>query len=564
MSFDGAWRLRTPPNPKTHSWDFRLYADGTAPVMQGDTMLATFWMRAISVTRGQGLAGFVVERSSNPWTKSAQWIATGGNDWRKVEIPFQMAGSYTAGQYSIQFQVTFDEQVIEIGGFSLTDYGPNVSWRDLHLESYPYRGRKPDAAWRTAAAERMEKYRKSDIVVVVRDDEGHPVAGAPVHVKMKRHAFRFGTAVAASLINDPAQREYRNKVVELFNTVVVENALKWPQWDSDRSNALNALAWLRGNGIDRIRGHNIVWPGWRHMPDWVEGLNDDPEALRRGVREHVTDVVSATRGQLIDWDVINEPYTNHDIQNILGEDEMAEWFRLAREADPEVTLYLNDYSIINNGGYDLPHQDGYIRIANLLDSLGAPLDGLGIQGHFNNRLTDPERVFDVLDRFAALNKTLLITEFDVDTPDEQLQADYTRDFLTAVFSHPAIKGFYMWGFWAGRHWRPDSAMYHEDWTPKLNALVWNDLVFHQWWTDVEGTTDANGIFRTHGFLGDYDIDVTRDGSTETFPLSTDADRSPGRLVVGKEQAGSFTVEGMVNAEQHAAAGRASHSLRFGI
>jgi len=364
---------------------------------------------------------------------------------------------------------------------------------------------------------------------------------------MKRHGFRFGTAVAASLINDPAQQEYRRKILELFNTVVIENALKWRQWDRNRDNGLRALAWLHANGIDRIRGHNIVWPGWRHMPSWVEGLKEDPDALRRAVREHVTDVASATRGQLIDWDVINEPYTNHDVQDILGEEEMAEWFRLARAADPDVTLYLNDYSIVNNGGYDLPHQDGYIRIAKLLDSLGAPLQGLGIQGHFHGQLTDPERVLQVFDRFAALNKKLLVTEFDVDTTDEQLQADYLRDFLTVAFSYPAIKGFYMWGFWAGRHWRPNSALYREDWTPKANAKIWNELVFHQWWTDVKGTTGADGIFRTRGFFGRYEIDVTRHGKVETFELDTSAGRSPAYLVAGKQEAGAFSAAGVVNA-----------------
>ncbi len=541
--FSWAWRLYTPPNPQTHAWDFRLYAEGAAPVQRGDTVLAVFWMRALRGPEGRGYVRFIVERNREPWTKSASWTVSAKGQWQKFELPFRMQERYQPGEYSIQFWITFEEQEIEIGGLSVMDYGPDVDLSDLPLTEGPYPGHEPDAPWRAEAAARIEKYRKAELVVVARDDEGNPVAGAPVRVRMKRHAFRFGTAVAAALINDPSQQMYRQKILELFNTVVIENALKWPMWEKDRQRALNALQWLRANGIDRVRGHNILWPSWRHMPDWVEDLKNDPEALRRAVRERVTDVVTATRGMLIDWDVVNEPYTNHDLMDILGEEEMAEWFRLARQADPDVYLYLNDYNILTNGGNDKPHQDGYARYISLLDSLGAPLDGIGLQSHFGTQLTAPERVLEVLDRFAAFNKQLLITEFDVQVLDEQLQADYLRDFLTVTFSHPAVKGFYMWGFWEGRHWKPEAAMYRQDWTPKPNAEVWNDLVYRQWWTDVEGVTGPDGVFRTRGFLGDYEIEV----NGRTVELTTSPDRAPNYVVSGKAAPGEFHPEWVVNA-----------------
>jgi hypothetical protein len=44
-----------------------------------------------------------------------------------------------------------------------------------------------------------------------------------------------------------------------------------------------------------------------------------------------------------------------------------------------------------------------------------------------------------LDRFAAFEKELEITEFDINTSDKATQADYTRDFMTATFS-PALRG----------------------------------------------------------------------------------------------------------------------------
>ena len=149
------------------------------------------------------------------------------------------------------------------------------------------------------------------------------------------------------------------------------------------------------------------------------------------------------------------------------------------------------------------------------------IDGIGLQSHFDSNLTAPSRVLELLDQFAAFGKDLQVTEFDISMPDEQVQADYTRDFLTVCFSHPAIKGFLMWGFWEGAHWEPVAAMIRRDWSTKPNYAVWNDLLYNQWWSDFRGTTGADGVFRTRGFLGDYDIEVTVNGQTKIYPLRVD-------------------------------------------
>lgn len=49
-------------------------------------------------------------------------------------------------------------------------------------------------------AARIDRVRKADLRVLVEDAAGHPAAGARVHVRMKRHKFGFGTAVAASAL----------------------------------------------------------------------------------------------------------------------------------------------------------------------------------------------------------------------------------------------------------------------------------------------------------------------------------------------------------------------------
>ncbi len=313
-------------------------------------------------------------------------------------------------------------------------------------------------------------------------------------------------------------RKYRDTVVQLYNRVVFENDLKWPQWDrvENRPANLSAIEWLQGQQIE-IRGHCLVWPAWRHLPRDLEQLSSDLPALRERVARHVTDEVTALRGKLTEFDVINEPYSNHDLMDLLGEDVMVDWFRLAHAADPELRLYINDYSILSGGGRDTAHQDHYEHTIRYLLNHGAPLQGIGLQAHFGSDLTPPPQLLTVLDRFAAFGLPLQITEHDIDITDEELQADYTRDFLTTVFSHPAVEGVLTWGFWEGRHWRPNGAYFRRDWSVTPAGQVWQELVLNEWWTGEEGRSDAQGRYHVRGFLGEYQVSVEHDGQLRELP-----------------------------------------------
>jgi endo-1,4-beta-xylanase len=442
-----------------------------------------------------------------------------------------------------------------------------------------YAGAEPDAAWRQAAAERIEKCRKADLTVAVQAADARPLAGAAVKVRLVRHAFGFGSAVAAMplAIETEDARRYRDTVRRLFNKVVFENDLKWPQWEDthNREWTIQALRWLEQQGI-AVRGHCLVWPSWRYVPKDLQALKDRPEALGERVRQHLWDEVGALKGRIAEWDVVNEPYTNHDLMDALGtkektgEDVMAEWFQWAHQADPSAELYLNDYNILSAGGTDAAHQDAYEKTLRSLLEKGAkkeaekgtekevgkeaeegagkeaekgagkeaqkgaekeaekeaekrvPLGGIGLQGHFGRDLTPPERLLAILDRFAALGPPLQVTEFDVDIADERLQADYLRDFLTVCFSHPKVKGVLMWGFWEGRHWKPRAALFRKDWSVKPNGQAWMDLVLKAWWTEAQGKTDGAGRFRARGFVGRYEVTAEAEGKTKTVTVDLPA------------------------------------------
>jgi GH35 family endo-1,4-beta-xylanase len=209
--------------------------------------------------------------------------------------------------------------------------------------------------------------------------------------------------------------------------------------------------------------------------------------------------------------VLNEPFTNHDLMDIFGREIMPGWFKAAREELPDARLFFNDFSN-HDATTDADHVAYYEQTARYLLDHGAPVDGLGLQAHFNGRPNAPEHILATLDRYQAeFHLPVRFTEFDVWTRDEELQADFTRDFLILAFSHPSVVGVQHWGFWETCHWRPAAAMYRADWSEKPNAKVYKDLVLHQWRTNLVGATGADGRYAARGFHGDYVVTVEANG-----------------------------------------------------
>jgi GH35 family endo-1,4-beta-xylanase len=537
--FRQALRLRTLAKTAT-PWDAQLYAATAAPVHAGDVLFARFYLRGAEskAETGSGSTELVIEQGAPDYKKLVLIGGNAGPEWQEISIRFTAtankigAPEIPAGKASVFFRLGYGPQTIEIGGVEILNFGNRARLEDLPESHITYPGREPGAAWRKDAEERIEKIRKAGLTIRVRDSAGRPVPGAVVSVNMQRHAFGFGSAVAADMIlaRTPDGEKYRETILGYFNKVVMENDLKWGGWEENRQRAIDGVKWLRDHGI-AVRGHNLVWPGWHNLPKDLQSLKNNPAGLAKRINNHITDEVTAMKGQCVEWDVINEPYNNHDLQDILGRESMVSWFQLAHQADPSAKLYINDYDTVESGRRNNAHTDAYEETIRYLLEKGAPLSGIGIQSHFNSNLPAPAAVLKGFDRFAKLGPELEITEHDIDVADGQLQADYTRDYMTLAFSHPAVTGFLSWGFWEGRHWKPEGAYFRKDWSIKPAGKVWIDLVTNKWWTRAKGETDASGSYGTRGFLGDYEITVTRNGKSKTLRATLTKESFPVEVVV---------------------------------
>lgn len=411
-------------------------------------------------------------------------------------------------------------------------FGPFDDSQDAGQDSAP---------WEERADRGIREHRTTELDVVVTDAADDPVSGVDVSVEMQAHQFGFGTAIDAEQLLERSEADdpYRSNLSDNFNMAVLENRHKWAPWESpsERRLADRATRWLRENGLS-VRGHAAIWQTLDPLvlpADVLEIVSsDDPdrsEYLHDRTMGHVSEIVRYYDGDLGEWDVLNEHIDHHAITEAIASDHppqeappLVGWFETAREASSDADLYYNDYNIIV--GEDESRREKLERLVTYLQEFDAPIDGVGAQGHFPSRddAVDAEELREVLDRLAALDVDLKITEYDTFGPGwtEEAEAQHLEVVLKTLFSHPAATGFLMWGFWDGDHWQDNAPLFREDWSQKPAYDVYTDLVFDEWWTQNAGTTDSNGRYQTRAVLGEYEIRATAGATTVTAePLLTD-------------------------------------------
>ncbi len=531
--FDTAWRVTTGKNV-VNIGDVELATLSAIPVEEGGAGLLHLWMRTLSTAdeTGRGRVYALVRKNGVDFNSSLIATLDAGKEWQEYTLPFTFIGSYPEQGAFLHLDFGYPGQVVEVGAVEILYYGKTLRAKDLPRTRFTYAGREADAPWRKAALERIEEIRKSPLAVHVRDASGKPVPGAAVSVRQTRSAFEFGTCIKlVDLTGDtPDDAMYREKILELFNAGSPENDFKWQVWlgewegNYDRSRAIEGLRWMKAHHL-AMRGHVLVWPGWKNLPKFIRTLHEKgmDDRIMPVIAAHIADMAAVSKGYFSEWDVLNEPYTNHDLMDFLGDAIMPEWFKEARAAMPGVHLAFNDFAN-QDESTDPAHCAHFEKTIRFLLENGAPVDVIGLQAHISGQPNAPEKILKTLDRYdrASGNLPIRFTEFDVRTDDEPLQADYTRDFLIMAYSHPTVIGVQFWGFWEKFHWIPQGAMLRVDWSEKPAAKAYRDLVLNAWRTNADLTADSGGSASIRAFQGEYEITVSSGAATKTVTASLPA------------------------------------------
>jgi GH35 family endo-1,4-beta-xylanase len=241
-----------------------------------------------------------------------------------------------------------------------------------------------------------------------------------------------------------------------------------------------------------LRGHTLVWhsqtPAWWYEGSGTDGMATSDELIAR-MTEYINTVMGRYKGKIKYYDVVNEAFSDSGQglrglyegsfwSEIIGDldgdgdkyDFMEQAFTIARAADPDAKLIINDYSLEQD-----PNKlnSFYEAVKSMLEQ-GVPIDGVGIQAHIQldwPSVLNFKLAIEKLATLKEINPDLIIqvTELDVSmfawndqsliidmTPENEEKLAVRYADLFDMFREEAAKGnleaVIMWGYNDGMSW----------------------------------------------------------------------------------------------------------------
>jgi GH35 family endo-1,4-beta-xylanase len=191
---------------------------------------------------------------------------------------------------------------------------------------------------------------------------------------------------------------------------------------------------------------------------------------------------------------------------------VTEHLQVARAANPQATLLVNDYRT----------DPACYKILNNLRGNGKLLfDTIGIQSHMHGGAWPLQKVWDICDTYSKLGLPLHFTESTIlsgprkgpgenwgetTAEGEARQAELTVKFYTALFAHPAVQAITWWDFSDLGAWQGAAAGWlRRDMSPKPVYERLLSLIKGEWWTNTEATTDTRGEVKARAFYGTHRV-----------------------------------------------------------
>lgn len=282
----------------------------------------------------------------------------------------------------------------------------------------------------------------------------------------------------------------REMLLYHFNSITPENILKPDAMQPAEGNfgfaPADAMVEFADENDLAAVGHVFAWH--QQTPDWMTSDCTRDEAIQR-LRTHINTVAGRYAGKLISWDVVNEAIEdgaklpeNGDWKSCLrkggwydaiGDDYIELAFTFAHEADPNAKLYYNDYNLNDQNKAEIA-----AAMFKDLKSKGIPIDGIGMQAHYNVNLTT-EMVERSIQMFEEVGAEISVTELDVTvngadpaglTEEQEIaQAQVYAELFRIYKEHASsIARVTFWGIDDAHSWRKESfpCLFNRDYSPK--------------------------------------------------------------------------------------------------
>ncbi len=258
---------------------------------------------------------------------------------------------------------------------------------------------------------------------------------------MYKNDFLIGAAVSWQQVEgkDPAAF---NLISRQFNTITPENIMKeeelrpaWGEYDFSRADRF--IDFAKAHHL-QVNGHTLIWHS--QMPAFARSI-ESVDSFRTFFTDHIRKVAGRYSGKVQSWDVVNEAL-NEDgtlrkspFLNKLGDNYIADAFKLTNEVSPGTDLYYNDY---NN---EQPEKRaGCIALIKKIQQAGVRIDGVGIQGHWHVGKVPFKEIEESILEYAALGIKVAITELDIEVlPRNFTGAEVSQQMKTETNSNPYVK-----------------------------------------------------------------------------------------------------------------------------
>ena len=280
----------------------------------------------------------------------------------------------------------------------------------------------------------------------------------------------YGSAVSAALLQtDPA---YAALVAQDCAIIVPEIEAKWAATEPAQGQfEFSKLDWLMGyagrHGL-AVRMHNLAWGVYN--PLWLAAALASGRA-EQVLRRHIAAVAGRYAGQVLAWDVINEPSDPRwnqpdDLVAIgwkkaLGANYVNIAFTAAHTADPRALLFLNDDLLEYDDRASQAKREGYLRLITRLLRQSVPLQGFGLEAHLRPERSfaaSPYRAF--LRELAGMGLIIHVTELDISdrtlpaptAPRDAAIAALCKAYLDATLDETAVRAVLTWGLTTRHSW----------------------------------------------------------------------------------------------------------------
>jgi endo-1,4-beta-xylanase len=213
------------------------------------------------------------------------------------------------------------------------------------------------------------------------------------------------------------------------------------------------------------------------------------------MKAHIASEVGHYKGQCYAWDVVNEAlsdsggYRSTIFYSTIGEAYIPIAFAAAGAADSGAKLYYNDYNI-EYAGTKLTNT---VNIVKMIQAYGAPIHGVGLQGHFIVGSTPSLATLTAaLNSYVALGVEVAYTEIDVrfsSLPSTasglQQQATDYGNVVKACLAVSKCVGLTVWDFDDAYSWIPSTFSGQGD-----ACLYWANLTTKPAYTTISSILAA--------------------------------------------------------------------------